>query len=97
MYTLSVDVTLAPDMFNPHFIIIVILPEDRNKCGDFKQNYCDNPERFNSCFCALGKLGFSTGSSNYEVQVRGKTMWGLRSNLSVHYQEVKDYSPENGY
>ncbi|KAL7880823.1 hypothetical protein SRHO_G00030770 [Serrasalmus rhombeus] len=68
-------VTLDPDSAHPQ----LILSDDGKKvtCGDKQQNLPENPERFDYCFCVLGKEGFSSGRFYYEVQVRGKTDWTL--------------------
>ncbi|XP_017543765.1 E3 ubiquitin-protein ligase TRIM39-like isoform X2 [Pygocentrus nattereri] len=68
-------VTLDPDSAHPQ----LILSDDGKKvtCGDKQQNLPENPERFDYCFCVLGKEGFPSGRFYYEVQVRGKTDWTL--------------------
>ncbi|XP_036452729.1 E3 ubiquitin-protein ligase TRIM39-like [Colossoma macropomum] len=71
----AVDVTLDPDTAHPQ----LILSDDGKQvtCGDKRQNLPENPERFDYCFCVLGKEGFSSGRFYYEVQVSGKTDWTL--------------------
>ncbi|XP_062299954.1 E3 ubiquitin-protein ligase TRIM39-like [Scomber scombrus] len=71
----AVDVTLDPDTAHA----AVILSDDGKQVtyGDLKKNLPDNPERFNCCFCVLGKQSFSSGRFYYEVQVKGKTEWDL--------------------
>ncbi|XP_053530942.1 E3 ubiquitin-protein ligase TRIM39 isoform X2 [Ictalurus punctatus] len=92
----AVDVTLDPDTVHPY----LILSEDRKQvtCGDCVQSYPDNPERFNRCPCVLGKEGFSSGRSYYEVQVRGKSMWDLGvARESIIRKGKITACPENGY
>ncbi|XP_062849715.1 uncharacterized protein LOC134311996 [Trichomycterus rosablanca] len=62
----DLDVILDPDTANCN----LILSNDGKqvKHGDKRQNLPDNPKRFNSCPCVLGKQGFSTGRFYYVVQ-----------------------------
>ncbi|XP_030635135.1 butyrophilin subfamily 3 member A1-like [Chanos chanos] len=71
--THEVDVTLDPDTAHPE----LILSDDGKQVthGDTRQDLPDNPERFDHWFSVLGKEGFSSGRSYYEVQVSGKTDW----------------------
>ncbi|KAL7875503.1 hypothetical protein AOLI_G00104660 [Acnodon oligacanthus] len=71
----AVDVTLDPVTANPY----LILSDDGKHVafGNIQQNLPNNPERFDRCPCVLGKEGFSSGKSYYEVQVSGKTDWDL--------------------
>uniref|UniRef100_A0A8C2Q2I0 E3 ubiquitin-protein ligase TRIM39-like n=1 Tax=Cyprinus carpio TaxID=7962 RepID=A0A8C2Q2I0_CYPCA len=68
------DVTLDPDTANPY----LILSDDGKQVsrGDFKQDVPENPKRFDNT-CVLAKEGFSSGRFYYEVEVKGKTQWGL--------------------
>ncbi len=70
-----VDVTLDPDTAHPN----LILSDDRKQVrfGEVSQDLPDNPERFDSCVCVLGKEGLSAGRFYFEVQVTGKTDWDL--------------------
>ncbi|XP_060771618.1 zinc-binding protein A33-like isoform X1 [Neoarius graeffei] len=92
----AVDVTLDPDTAHPK----LILSDDGKqvKHGDKRQNLPDNPERFNSCPCVLGKEGFSSGRFYYEVQVRGKTKWDLGiARESINRKGQITPSPKDGY
>ncbi|TKS90460.1 E3 ubiquitin-protein ligase TRIM21 [Collichthys lucidus] len=92
----SKDITLDPDTANPY----LILSGDGKQvhCGDVKQNLPDDPERFNTAANVLGKHGFSSGRFYYEVQVMGKTSWGLGVvKESIDRKGSIRASPENGY
>ncbi|XP_048034577.1 E3 ubiquitin-protein ligase TRIM39-like [Megalobrama amblycephala] len=71
----AVDVTLDPDTAHPR----LILSDDGKQVshGDIKKNVPENSKRFDAWFCVLAKQGFSSGRFYYEVQVKGKTDWGL--------------------
>ncbi|KAM9328045.1 E3 ubiquitin-protein ligase TRIM39-like [Pholidichthys leucotaenia] len=71
----SVDVILAPDTAGPS----LNLSEDEKQVssGDVKKNTPNNPNRFSSGLCVLGKQPVSSGRFYYEVQVTGKTTWAL--------------------
>ncbi|XP_038832614.1 E3 ubiquitin-protein ligase TRIM7-like [Salvelinus namaycush] len=71
----AVDVTLDPDTAYAK----LILSKDRKQVryGDKKQNPPSNPETFDYHTRVLGKEGFSSGRFYYEVQVKGRTSWGL--------------------
>ncbi|XP_078138049.1 E3 ubiquitin-protein ligase TRIM21-like [Centroberyx gerrardi] len=92
----AVDVTLDPDTANP----ALILSDDGKQVnhGDVKKNLPDNPERFSSWTCVLGKQSFSSGRFYYEVQVKGKTWWGLGvARGSINRKGGITVSPKNGY
>ncbi|KAL0194081.1 hypothetical protein M9458_012377, partial [Cirrhinus mrigala] len=62
------------------------------------QNLPDNPERFDSCVCVLGKEGFSSGRFYFEVQVKGKTEWDLGvARESINRKGKITLSPSDGY
>ncbi|XP_078138323.1 E3 ubiquitin-protein ligase TRIM39-like [Centroberyx gerrardi] len=92
----AVDVTLDPDTAHPY----LILSDDGKqvKDGDVKKNLPDNPERF-SCYAnVLGKQSFSSGRFYYEVQVKGKTWWGLGvARGSIDRKGGINPTPKNGY
>uniref|UniRef100_UPI003AAB9DDA E3 ubiquitin-protein ligase TRIM21-like isoform X1 n=1 Tax=Centroberyx gerrardi TaxID=166262 RepID=UPI003AAB9DDA len=92
----AVDVTLDPDTAHPE----LILSDDGKQVnhGDVKKNLPDNPERFSSYANVLGKQSFSSGRFYYEVQVKGKTWWGLGvARGSIDRKGGISPSPKNGY
>ncbi|XP_071396162.1 E3 ubiquitin-protein ligase TRIM39-like [Centroberyx affinis] len=92
----AVDVTLDPDTAHPY----LILSDDGRQVnhGDVRKNLPDNPERFSICVRVLGKQSFSSGRFYYEVQVKGKTEWGLGvARGSISRKGKITTTPENGY
>ena len=69
----EVDVTLDPDTAHPE----LILSEDGKhvSCGDIWRNLPDEPQRFSTLRCILGKQGFASGRFFFEVYVRRSTHW----------------------
>ncbi|XP_078138119.1 E3 ubiquitin-protein ligase TRIM21-like [Centroberyx gerrardi] len=92
----AVDVTLDPDTAQAE----LILSDDGKQVnhGDVKKNLPENPERFSSCTCLLGKQSFSSGRFYYEVQVKGKTDWDLGvARGSINRKGDIRLRPEFGY
>ncbi|XP_078138139.1 E3 ubiquitin-protein ligase TRIM21-like isoform X4 [Centroberyx gerrardi] len=92
----AVDVTLDTDTAHPS----LILSDDGKQVnhGDVEKNLPDNPERFSSCCCVLGKQSFSSGRFYYEVQVKGKTKWDLGvARGSINRKGHITLNPEDGY
>ncbi|XP_044045310.1 E3 ubiquitin-protein ligase TRIM39-like [Siniperca chuatsi] len=92
----AVDVTLDPDTANPD----LILSDDGKKVnhGDVKKNLPDNPERFSTGLCVLGKQSFSLGRFYFEVQVKVKTKWILGvCRESINRKGDITLRPEDGY
>ncbi|ROL45114.1 E3 ubiquitin-protein ligase TRIM39 [Anabarilius grahami] len=94
--TFAVDVTLDPDTAHPR----LILSDDGKQVshGHIEQDVPKNPKRFDKSSCVLAKEGFSSGRFYYEVQVKGKTRWGLGvARESINRKETITLSPDNGY
>ncbi|KAI3353591.1 hypothetical protein L3Q82_020107 [Scortum barcoo] len=92
----AVDVTLDPDTAHPE----LILSEDGKQVshGGVRKNLPNNPERFSTSLCVLGKQSFSSGKVYYEVQVKGKTEWDLGvTTESINRKGLITLSPEEGY
>ncbi|KAM7377831.1 hypothetical protein PAMA_012974 [Pampus argenteus] len=64
----AVDVTLDPE--TAHAALILSDDGKQVTCGAVKKNLPENPERFSTCPCVLGKQSFSSGRFYYEVQSR---------------------------
>ncbi|XP_066577469.1 E3 ubiquitin-protein ligase TRIM39 isoform X2 [Amia ocellicauda] len=91
-----VDVTLDPNTAAPW----LILSKDGKqvRLGDRRQALPDNPERFDPCFCVLGKEGFSSGRHYWEVEVGEKIEWDLGvARESINRKGVIKLGPEYGY
>ncbi|XP_053193274.1 nuclear factor 7, brain-like [Scomber japonicus] len=92
----AVDVTLDPDTAHPN----LILSADGKQVydGDVRKNLPDNPERFSTNPCVLGKQSLSSGRFYFEVQVKEKTKWDLGvARESINRKGDIPLSPENGY
>ncbi|XP_036452829.1 E3 ubiquitin-protein ligase TRIM39-like [Colossoma macropomum] len=92
----AVNVTLDPKTAYPK----LVLSADGKRVwhGYAWQNVPNNPERFDTSACVLGKEGFSSGRFYYEVQVTGKTVWVLGVvRESINRKGMISVSPENGY
>ncbi|XP_053192374.1 E3 ubiquitin-protein ligase TRIM39-like isoform X2 [Scomber japonicus] len=92
----AVDVTLDPDTANPK----LILSDDGKQVNhvDVRKNLPDNPERFSSGPCVLGKQSLSSGRFCFEVQVKEKTKWSLGvARESINRKGQILLNPQNGY
>nr|XP_034963605.1 zinc finger protein RFP-like isoform X2 [Zootoca vivipara] len=77
----------------------LILSEDRKslRLGDKEQVLPDNPERFSSCLCVLGREGFTAGRHFWEVNVESGEGWGVGvSRKSVERKGLFPLRPEEG-
>ncbi|ROL41165.1 E3 ubiquitin-protein ligase TRIM21 [Anabarilius grahami] len=91
----TVDVTLDPDTVNPY----LILSDDGKQVshGDIRQDVPENPKRL-ADRSVLAKQGFNSGRFYYEVQVKGKTGWGLGViSESIDRKEKIYPSPEDEF
>ncbi|KAL7880911.1 hypothetical protein SRHO_G00031650 [Serrasalmus rhombeus] len=92
----AVNVTLDPKTAYPKLILSVDGKRVWHGCA--WQNVPNNPERFDTSACVLGKEGFSSGRFYYEVQVTGKTIWVLGVvRESINRKGMISIKPENGY
>ncbi|XP_069014897.1 E3 ubiquitin-protein ligase TRIM39-like [Embiotoca jacksoni] len=94
----AVDVTLDPETASGW----LVLSPDRKKvsltCQKTKAPLPDNPERFDSCVCALGKQSFSSGRRYWVVQVGNKTDWVVGvARESIDRKGAITLRPGSGY
>ncbi|XP_073339183.1 E3 ubiquitin-protein ligase TRIM21-like [Pagrus major] len=92
----AVDVTLDPDTAYP----TLILSGDGKQVHhvDAQKKLPDNPERFSTSLCLVGKQVISTGRFYFEVQVKGKTQWSLGvARQSVNRKGPITIDPQNGF
>ncbi|XP_041090921.1 butyrophilin subfamily 1 member A1-like isoform X2 [Polyodon spathula] len=92
----SVDVTLDPRTAHPK----LLLSEDwkRMRRGETWQEVPENPERFDSMHCVLGREGFTSGRHYWQLHVGGNTQW----KLGVCRESAKrkgdfNMAPQEGY
>uniref|UniRef100_A0A8C9PRL4 Butyrophilin subfamily 1 member A1 n=1 Tax=Spermophilus dauricus TaxID=99837 RepID=A0A8C9PRL4_SPEDA len=92
----AVDVTLDPDTAHPH----LFLYEDAKsvRLEDSRQKLPENPERFDSWPCVLGREAFTEGRHYWEVEVGDRTDWAIgvcREN--VMKKGFDPMTPDNGF
>ncbi|XP_076715735.2 butyrophilin subfamily 1 member A1 [Callospermophilus lateralis] len=92
----AVDVTLDPDTAHPH----LFLYEDAKsvRLEDSRQKLPENPERFDSWPCVLGREAFTAGRHYWEVEVGDRTDWAIgvcREN--VKKKGFDPMTPEHGF
>ncbi|XP_067257755.1 nuclear factor 7, ovary-like [Chanodichthys erythropterus] len=92
----EVYVILDPNTAYPK----LILSKDRKQVsyGGTWTDVPNNPERFDSSACVLGKDGFSCGRFYFEVQVSDKTEWDLgMATESIRRKGKIRVCPEDGF
>uniref|UniRef100_K7FFK2 Butyrophilin subfamily 1 member A1 n=1 Tax=Pelodiscus sinensis TaxID=13735 RepID=K7FFK2_PELSI len=69
------DVALPPDPANP----LLVLSEDgkRVRWEQKRQPLPDTPERFDTCFCVLGREGYTSGKHCWEMGVGDGRYWAV--------------------
>nr|XP_034960963.1 butyrophilin subfamily 1 member A1-like [Zootoca vivipara] len=96
IFSPTANVTLDPDTAHP----CLILSEDQKslRWGYKPQALPDNPERFSSCLCVLGREGFTAGRHFWEVNVGFGEEWTV--GVARKSVERKDFffslSPKGG-
>lgn len=94
----AVEVTLDPETASGW----LVLSPDRKKVSLSSQkkkvSLPDNPQRFDSCVCVLGKQSFISGRRYWEVQVGDKTDWDLGvARESINRKGSITVRPDSGY
>ncbi|XP_016328535.1 E3 ubiquitin-protein ligase TRIM39-like [Sinocyclocheilus anshuiensis] len=92
----AVDVILDPNTAHPK----LILSKDGKQVshGGSWRDVPNNPERFDSSACVLGKDGFSCGRFYFVVQVGDKTEWDLgMARESIERKGKITVCPEKGF
>ncbi|KAM4611628.1 E3 ubiquitin-protein ligase TRIM21-like [Polymixia lowei] len=94
----AVDVTLDP---TTAAVWLVLSPDGKKVSLAYQQKLVpvpDNPRRFDSCVCVLGKQGFTTGRNYWVVQVGDKTDWDLGvARESINRKGSIKVCPRSGY
>ncbi|XP_063756724.1 E3 ubiquitin-protein ligase TRIM39-like isoform X2 [Eleginops maclovinus] len=92
----AVDVTLDPETASGW---LILSPDNKKVCVSSQmKNTPDNPQRFNSCVCVLGKQSFTSGRRYWVVQVGDKSEWDLGlARESINRKGAITVRPNNGY
>ncbi|XP_017375472.1 butyrophilin subfamily 2 member A1 isoform X1 [Cebus imitator] len=96
MFLHAADVVLDPDTAHPE----LFLSEDRRSVsrGPFRQSVPDNPERFDSQPCVLGRESFASGKHYWEVEVENVMEWTVGvCRDSVERKGEVLLLPQNGF
>ncbi|XP_054460887.1 E3 ubiquitin-protein ligase TRIM39-like [Anoplopoma fimbria] len=92
----EVDVTFDPD--TAHLKLILSDDGKQVRCGKVQQHLPDNPQRFSTNPCVLGKQNISSEKLYYEVQVKRKSDWYLGvARESNNRKGQINASPQYGY
>ncbi|XP_034412723.1 E3 ubiquitin-protein ligase TRIM39-like [Cyclopterus lumpus] len=93
----AANVTLDPETASGW----LVLSPDRKKVTVSSQKTSllpDNPQRFDSCVCVLGKQSFASGRRYWVIQVGDKADWDLGvSRESINRKGTITVRPDNGY
>ncbi|XP_029310708.1 E3 ubiquitin-protein ligase TRIM39-like [Cottoperca gobio] len=94
----AVNITLDPETACGW----LVLSPDRKKVSVSSQKKSaalpDNPQRFNSCVCVLGKQSFTSGRGYWVVQVGDKTDWDLGvARESINRKGAITVRPDSGF
>ncbi|XP_035530853.1 E3 ubiquitin-protein ligase TRIM39-like isoform X2 [Morone saxatilis] len=93
----ALDVTLDPETASGW----LVLSPDRKQVSLSSQKkapLADNPQRFDSCVCVLGKQSFTSGRRYWVVQVGDKTDWDLGvARESINRKGAIMVRPDSGY
>ncbi|XP_034541082.1 E3 ubiquitin-protein ligase TRIM21-like [Notolabrus celidotus] len=92
----EVDLTLDPDTAGSG----LILSDDGKNVyqSNKRKNIPNNPERFSYYPIVLSKQSFSSGRFYFEVQVKGKTWWGLGvARESINRKGSITLRPQDGF
>ncbi|XP_042257245.1 E3 ubiquitin-protein ligase TRIM39-like [Thunnus maccoyii] len=94
----AVDVTLDPATASGW---LVVSPDGKRvsiSCQKKNAPLPDNPQRFDSCVCVLGKQSFASGRRYWVVQVDDKTDWDLGvARDSINRKGAIKVRPDSGY
>ncbi|CAG5990731.1 unnamed protein product [Menidia menidia] len=89
-------VTLDPDTAYPRLWVSAC--GTSVQVGKVQTNLPNNPERFTRYNIVLGSEAFSSGRHYWEVEVGGKTAWGLGvARASVNRKEEISLCPDDGF